>query len=113
MIGAPDATIFVAERAEGVIGFATVAFVAKDKSPLLQPISYARFGSVGVAESHRGRGVGKELMRRAEGWAAAKGAKRISLNVWAFNERAVRLYKELGYEVLSHSMGKRLIATGS
>ncbi len=52
-------------------------------------------------------------MRRVEAWAAAKGAQRVSLNVWAFNEQAVQLYKELGYEVRSHTMGKRLSAAGS
>jgi ribosomal protein S18 acetylase RimI-like enzyme len=49
-------------------------------------------------------------MRRAEEWAARKGAVRITLNVWAFNERAVELYRELGYEIRSHAMGKRLLA---
>jgi ribosomal protein S18 acetylase RimI-like enzyme len=112
MIGMPDATTFVAETAEGVIAFVNVAFIAKDKSPLLQPISYARVGSVGVAERHRGKGIGTELMHRAEAWAAVKGAKHLSLNVWAFNEGAVRLYEELGYEVRSHTMGKRLVARG-
>lgn len=81
LIGVPDATTFVAETAEGVIGFVNIAFVAKDVNPLVQSIPYARVGSVGVAEGHRGRGVGTELMRRAEEWAAAKGAQRISLNV--------------------------------
>jgi ribosomal protein S18 acetylase RimI-like enzyme len=113
MIGVPDAITFIAETEEGVIGFANVAFVEKDVNPLVQPVSFARVGSVGVAEGHRGRGVGTELMRRVEAWAAAKGAKRVSLNVWAFNERAVQLYMELGYEVRSHTMGKRISATES
>lgn len=108
MIGLPDATTFVAETAKGVIGFVNIAVVAKDKNPLLQPVAYARVGSVGVAERHRGRGIGTELMRRAEAWAAARGATRVNLIVWAFNERAVRLYEELGYEIRSYSMGKRL-----
>jgi ribosomal protein S18 acetylase RimI-like enzyme len=108
MIGVADATTFVAQSAGAVIGFANVLFVARDKNPLLQPISYARVGSVGVAEGHRGQGIGTELMRRVEAWAAAKGAKHVTLNVWAFNRRAVEMYEELGYEVRSHSMGKRL-----
>jgi len=87
MIGVPDATPLVAEPAERVIGFVNVAFIAKDTNPLLQPISYARVGSVGVAESRRGCGVGTELMRRAEAWAAAKGAKRISLNAILLRSR--------------------------
>jgi len=113
MIGMPDATTFVAETAEGVIAFVNIAFIVQEKSPLFQPIAHARFGSVGVAERHRGKGIGTELMRRAEAWAARKGAKRLSLNVGAFNKEAIRLYEQLGYEVRSHSMGKRLVAHGS
>ena len=108
-IGVPDATTFVAERDGQVIAFVSV-FVANDKNPLLLPVTTARLGSVGVAKAHRGQGIGTELMRRAEQWAASKGAVRITLNVWAFNERAVELYRELGYEIRSHAMGKRLLA---
>jgi len=108
-IGAPDATTFVAESDGQVIGFVNV-FVVNDKNPLLLPVTTARLGSVGVAKAHRGQGIGTELVRRAEEWAAGRGAVRITLNVWTFNERAVELYRELGYEVRSQTMGKRLLA---
>lgn len=107
-IGQESATAFVAEAAGEVIGFVNVGFVSRDPSPLLQPVSFARVGSVGVADEHRGRGIGKELMRQAEAWAASRGARHIVLNVWGFNERAVDLYRELGCEIRSHVMGKRL-----
>ncbi|MDZ7652863.1 MAG: GNAT family N-acetyltransferase [Burkholderiaceae bacterium] len=113
MIGQPNATSFVAESDEEVVGFVNVLFVERDKNPLFQPISFARVGSIGVAEGHRGRGIGRELMRQAEAWASARGARHLSLNVWAFNERAVDLYRELGYDVRSHSMGKRLVSEAS
>jgi ribosomal protein S18 acetylase RimI-like enzyme len=108
MIGQPNATSLVAQCDDEVVGFVNVLFVERDKNPLLQPISFARVGSIGVAEAHRGRGIGRELMRQAEAWASARGARHLSLNVWAFNERAVDLYRKLGYDVRSHSMGKRL-----
>lgn len=112
-IGQPSATTFVAETAEGVVGFINIFFVERDKNPLLQPISFARLGSVGVAQAHRGKGIGMELMRHAEAWATSRGARHITLNVWAFNARAVELYRELGYEVRSFSMGKRLRLNGN
>jgi ribosomal protein S18 acetylase RimI-like enzyme len=108
MIGQPNATSFVAQSDDEVVGFVNVLFVERDRNPLLQPFSFARVGSIGVAEAHRGRGIGRELMRQAEAWASARGARHLSLHVWAFNERAVDLYRELGYAVRSHSMGKRL-----
>lgn len=44
----------------------------------------------------------------AEAWARQRGAPDIRLNVWAFNQRALALYEELGYEVRSQVLGKRL-----
>jgi ribosomal protein S18 acetylase RimI-like enzyme len=107
-IAQENATAFVAEAAGEVIGFANISFVRRDPNPLLQPVSFARVGSVAVAERHRGKGIGSQLMRRAEAWAAARGAHHVVLNVWTFNERAVKLYRSLGYEVRAYAMGKRL-----
>jgi ribosomal protein S18 acetylase RimI-like enzyme len=107
-IGQPSATTFVAETAEAVVGFINIFFVERDKNPLLQPIPFARVGSVGVAQAYRGKGIGTELMRHAEAWATLRGARHLTLNVWAFNTRAAELYRELGYEVRSFSMGKRI-----
>jgi ribosomal protein S18 acetylase RimI-like enzyme len=106
-LGAENATTFVCEQGANIIGFVTVCFV-QDNSPLLQPVPYARVGTVCVANEHRGSGIGRELMRLAEQWAANRGVSDIRLNVWDFNSRAIKLYAELGYEVRSHVLGKRL-----
>ena len=47
-------------------------------------------------------------MQLAEEWAAGRGAIDVRLNVWAFNQSALALYKELGYEVRSLFLGKAL-----
>jgi len=99
--------VFVAERVGTLVGFVTVA-VIKESHSLLQPMQYARVGSICVLEAERGRGVGSELMECAEGWATAQGAIDVRLNVWAFNQSALALYKELGYEVRSLFLGKSL-----
>lgn len=106
-IAAPDATTFVAEQASQIIAFITVA-VATDSDPLLQPMRFARIDSVCVAAHLRGQGIGRSLIARAEHWALDRGASDLRLNVWAFNERALRLYEELGYAVRSHFLGKVL-----
>ena len=61
-----------------------------------------------VAGAVRGQGIGRTLMREAEAWARDQGATDLRLNVWAFNEGAVRLYRELGYEVRLLTLGKPL-----
>jgi ribosomal protein S18 acetylase RimI-like enzyme len=47
-------------------------------------------------------------MSAIESWARENGAQDLRLNVWHFNQRAVKLYEELGFEMRAHTMGKRL-----
>jgi ribosomal protein S18 acetylase RimI-like enzyme len=103
----PNATTFVAEQAAKLLAFVTV-FLVEDSNPLLQPARFSRIGSICVAQGHRGRGIGKHLMALAEQWAVSGGAGDIRLQVWCFNEPALALYKELGYQVRSHILGKSL-----
>ena len=106
-VASSGSVVFVAERAGTLIGFVTVSVITESHS-LLQPMQYAKVGSICVQEAERGRGVGSNLMERAEEWAAAQGAIDVRLNVWAFNQSALALYKELGYEVRSLFLGKSL-----
>ncbi|MFM0491050.1 GNAT family N-acetyltransferase [Paraburkholderia graminis] len=89
------------------MGFITVQ-VIQPVSSLLQPLTVGRIGSVAVSERLRGRGVGKTLMQLAEQWARENGANDMRLTVWAFNEKAVDVYRELGYEIRAFEMGKQL-----
>jgi ribosomal protein S18 acetylase RimI-like enzyme/predicted enzyme related to lactoylglutathione lyase len=104
LLGEASAT-FVAVEAGLIVGFVTVS-VGDENHPLLQPVRFARIGSLCVAERSRGRGIGRALMAEAESWAAGHGATDLRLHVWKFNADALRLYEELGYEVRSLSMGK-------
>ena len=106
-IDQPNATTFVAEHSGELIAFVTVMLVDESKS-LLQPMRYAHVGSVCVAKPFRGKGMGKQLMSLAEHWAVGRGAEDMRLNVWAFNESALAFYRDLGYQVRSLFLGKRL-----
>lgn len=76
-------------------------------------MTVGRIGSVAVSEQLRGRGVGSTLMKLAEQWARENGANDVRLTVWAFNEQAVGLYRELGYELRAFEMGKQLPIAGN
>ncbi|TDY25437.1 ribosomal protein S18 acetylase RimI-like enzyme [Paraburkholderia sp. BL6665CI2N2] len=102
-----DRATFLAELGSKAVGFITIQ-VVKPISPLLQPIVAGRIGSVAVSEQIRGRGVGSSLIKLAEEWARNQGATDIRLAVWEFNEQAVNLYQELGYEIRAFEMGKRI-----
>lgn len=61
-----------------------------------------------VEPEFRRQGLGRELMRRAEEWAAKHGAMEVWLNVGGGNRTALALYGSQGYEVETMHLCKRL-----
>lgn len=60
----------------------------------------ARHGHIGmlaVADGAEGQGVGGALLAASEAWARERGFDRLTLNVFATNTRAQRLYERHGY----------------
>nr|WSX52790.1 GNAT family N-acetyltransferase [Streptomyces sp. NBC_00974] len=64
---------------------------------------------VAVAEEHRGRGYGRDLMLLAEGTALGAGHRVLALHVFTDNTPAVRLYESLGYEATHRNYAKDLV----
>jgi len=89
-----NACCLVARIGETVVGVVTI-----------QGGRLARMGHVGKLETfvgaeHRGMGVGQALMRRALDWAEANPSLgKLGLYVFEDNDRAVELYRSLGFEV--------------
>jgi ribosomal protein S18 acetylase RimI-like enzyme len=57
-------------------------------------------GGMGTTPSHRRRGLGEEALASAMRAAAASGCVEIGLEVLEGNEPAIRLYTELGFEIV-------------
>jgi RimJ/RimL family protein N-acetyltransferase len=53
---------------------------------------------VGVMQEAIGKGIGTGLLKSLEQWATAIGAHRLELTVMTHNERAVSLYRKIGFE---------------
>lgn len=47
----------------------------------------------------KGKGAGRRLVEQFESWAEDEGAKRITLSVHDWDERALSFWKHMGYEV--------------
>ena len=52
---------------------------------------------IAIARSHDGHGIGRALLGYAEKFAREHRYERLQLNVFPGNERARKLYEELGY----------------
>jgi RimJ/RimL family protein N-acetyltransferase len=53
---------------------------------------------MGVAATHRRRGVGERLVKAALDRSRAAGLTRVELEVFASNRAAIALYEKLGFE---------------
>jgi ribosomal protein S18 acetylase RimI-like enzyme len=101
----PESVVFIAEDEGRVIAFANVSMINESRS-LLQPLRFGRIWSVAVTHEKRGRGIGPELMRRVHEWVNARGGYEVRLQVSSFNQHALHVYKELGYDVRSLNLAK-------
>ncbi|MBK5478374.1 GNAT family N-acetyltransferase [Pseudomonas sp. TH21] len=99
--------VFIAHAGLEAVAFITASLSASS-GPLMQPQTVARVGSVCVAEAYWGQGIGRHLMGLVKNWALVNDAQDLRLSVWSFNERAVRMYTELGFERRALEMGMRL-----
>ena len=78
-------------------------FVACERNRPIGQIVVYQHGEYGpmfgmmVRKSHRGLGVGRLLMDAAIDWSRAQGFRKLSLLVFAHNERALALYRKFGF----------------
>jgi aminoglycoside 6'-N-acetyltransferase I len=60
-----------------------------------------------VAESHRHRGIGRELLLAAENWARTQGCVEMASDTWIDNETSQRVHEALGYQVVDRCVHYR------
>ncbi|MDR6121295.1 ribosomal protein S18 acetylase RimI-like enzyme [Bacillus sp. SLBN-46] len=68
---------------------------------------------LGVLKDFWGYGIGKNLMKETISWADANGIKKIVLaGVVETNEKAIELYKRLGFEIEGLMKNDRILSDG-
>lgn len=103
-----DFNLLVGELNEELVGLIVVVMRDAADIPILVPRRYAVIDNIAVRRDMRRNGIGKALMEAAHGWAWEQGATSVELNVFTFNQAAVRFYESLGYEIVSHKMRRQL-----
>jgi RimJ/RimL family protein N-acetyltransferase len=54
---------------------------------------------IGILEQFTGKGIGTQLFQMLEAWARSNDIHRLELTVMTHNERAIALYKKMGFEI--------------
>lgn len=100
---------YVAVKNGKVVGFVDAVIPEKEDSRLI--IDDFKLGEIDlmcVSNSHRGEGIGSELLDRAEKYLKDSGCKLIQNGYFAENSEVGEWYKRKGYEVRHISMLKVL-----
>ncbi len=85
-----DSPTFLALGTDGFLaGFVSVSYAPWNRRLTIEDIE--------VAPGHRGRGVGRALMSRAEEFARERGAGHIWLEVTNINAPAIHAYRRMGF----------------
>jgi GNAT superfamily N-acetyltransferase len=108
---APNETIFVAERANRVIGL--LRCVDAPGSPLLSLERYCYVSSVYVRPTERRRGVLHALMAAAEQWCETRGLGEMRLHNVNTSAVAQQAWSSLGFDVVEHVRRRPLAGGGT
>lgn len=99
-----NAEVLVAESSGELLGFACIEFVDRPGSPYRMPVRYCHVIEFGVDERHRRQGIGRALFGAIRERAENRGFSRIELDMWEFNEGALRFYESLGFRTYRRYM---------
>ncbi|MEV2908107.1 GNAT family N-acetyltransferase [Paenibacillus larvae] len=88
-----NSIILVADINGKLVGYliANGGFAKKNK--------HSTYLVIGILEEFTGKGIGKDLFNELETWASLNSIHRLELTVMKHNERAVSLYKKMGFEI--------------
>ena len=104
----PTYIAYIAEVDGVPVGYTINAIVRRGENPFTKPISYIVVDNISVEPAYRNQGIGEAWMERVYALAREQDIKRVSLAVWAFNERAIAFYERLGFSPFQINMDKML-----
>ena len=89
----PSSFIYVVEDDGKLVGFLSA------KRGHVNRIKHRAYIVIGIMKSYTGKGIGRRLFNELDNWATDNGVIRLELTVMKHNERAISLYKKMGYKV--------------
>lgn len=88
--------IFVAVEEEKVLGYGFCQVKQYENETVVCDHTELYIDDLCVDENHRGQHIGTALYNEILRYAKMRGCYNVTLNVWAFNEKALKFYESLG-----------------
>lgn len=96
--------IIVADIGGRICGFAVVEFIDKPESLYSLARSFLRVVEFGVDKACRRQGIGTRMFDCIKQIAADKNLDAIELDMWEFNEGALKFYESVGFKTYRRYM---------
>ena len=98
--------IYVADLDGECVGYAFCEYSEIEEGSNLVPRKTIYIDDICVDGSQRGKGVGTLLYNHVESESKKMGCYNITLNVWSFNDSAMKFYEKCGMKPLKTVMEK-------
>ncbi|PEB49123.1 GNAT family N-acetyltransferase [Bacillus pseudomycoides] len=102
----PKNLFLVAVVNDRIVGF------SRCEGVYLKRFSHKVEFGVCVLKDFWGYGIGKNLLKESISWADANGVKKITLNVLETNDKAIKLYERLGFEIEGILKNDKILSDG-
>lgn len=104
----PNKDIVVAQENGKICGFAVVNSIHKPESPFMLERDFMDVDEFCVAKECRRQGIATEMITFIRKLAKERGFSRLELNMWEFNEGALKFYESVGFETYRRYMEIKL-----
>ena len=108
IIANPKTPVFVAMSGVELVGYAFCIHQQHLNNNNMTDVKTLYIDDLCVDEKARGQHVGKQLYEYVLNYAKTNGYYNITLNVWAWNESALKFYEKIGLKVQKIGMEKIL-----
>lgn len=99
-----EKAILVADAEGSVAGYAILHAIHKPETPFMVERRYIDIDEFGVDEARRRQGVGRAMIDFIRSYAAQQGCSHVELNMWEFNQSALRFYESVGFTTFRRYM---------
>lgn len=104
LVADENTTLYLLEANGEPVGYVGCIIRHLPETPFRYAESVLYIEQLAVTVQHQRNGYGQMLMERAYQLAREHGISRIVLDVWDFNDQALRFYRKLGFQVYVHRM---------
>jgi ribosomal protein S18 acetylase RimI-like enzyme len=105
IVGSPETPVFVAaDKDDNAQGYVFCQLKSSPAHGPLKEIKSLYIDDLCVDENFRGRGIGTALVKFAADFARGNGCFCVDLNVWEFNENAIKFYESMGMRTKKRTM---------